>query len=110
MKGGRSGDPGTRQGRALLAKEFRQAGLRPSMATVPSAFPVSVKVTLGDGEPRLLHLAGERTELKARRDSTPFSFSAQFYGRRAVVFAGYGITAPEYKYDDYAGLECAARS
>ena len=22
-----------------------------------------------------------------------------------VVFAGYGITAPEYNYDDYAGLD-----
>ena len=26
-----------------------------------------------------------------------------------VVFAGYGITAPEFGYDDYAGVDGAAR-
>ena len=27
-----------------------------------------------------------------------------------LVFAGYGITAPEYNYDDYAGMDAKARS
>jgi hypothetical protein len=26
-----------------------------------------------------------------------------------VTFAGYGITAPEYGYDDYAGIDVKAR-
>ena len=26
-----------------------------------------------------------------------------------VVFAGYGITAPEYNYDDYAGLDAKGK-
>ncbi len=35
----------------------------------------------------------------------PFDFSGGGNVEAAVVFAGYGITAPEYGYDDYAGLD-----
>lgn len=35
----------------------------------------------------------------------PFLFSASVAATGAVVFAGYGITAPEYGYDDYRGLD-----
>ena len=35
----------------------------------------------------------------------PLSFSAKGSLNAPVVFAGYGITAPEYSYDDYQGLE-----
>lgn len=41
----------------------------------------------------------------AGRDFRPFPFSAQGEQSAPVVFAGYGITAPEYGYDDYRGLE-----
>jgi hypothetical protein len=34
-----------------------------------------------------------------------FDFSATGSYQGGLVFAGYGITAPEYGYDDYAGLE-----
>ena len=35
----------------------------------------------------------------------PFNFSQTGPLAGAVVFAGYGITAPEYHYDDYEGLD-----
>ena len=35
----------------------------------------------------------------------PFQFSAEGGPEGEVVFAGYGITAPEHKYDDYEGLD-----
>ena len=35
----------------------------------------------------------------------PFNFSARGKAAAKVVFAGYGITAPEYNYDDYAGVD-----
>ena len=38
-------------------------------------------------------------------DFTPFNFSAKEMITGGVVFAGYGITAPEYNYDDYAGID-----
>jgi len=38
------------------------------------------------------------------KDYTPFSFSASKDIKGDVAFAGYGITAPEYKYDDYQDI------
>jgi hypothetical protein len=39
------------------------------------------------------------------QDFLPFSFSSRGAAGGGVVFAGYGITAPEYGYDDYAHLD-----
>lgn len=39
------------------------------------------------------------------RDFAPFWFSRDGTAEAEIVFAGYGITAPEYGYDDYAGLD-----
>jgi hypothetical protein len=58
---------------------------------------------------------GEKTRLAARtgerilvgvpgEDFRPFPFSAVGTVHSEVIFAGYGITAPEYGYDDYEGL------
>ena len=39
------------------------------------------------------------------KDFLPYVFSASVSAEGDVVFAGYGITAPEYGYDDYKGLK-----
>ena len=48
---------------------------------------------------------GRTTTLHCPDDFVPFNFSQTGPLSGAVVFAGYGITAPEYHYDDYAGLD-----
>ena len=35
----------------------------------------------------------------------PFNFSSTGAAAPPLVFAGYGITAKEYHYDDYAGID-----
>ena len=50
--------------------------------------------------------AGEsRTELKIEQDFVPFSFSSSGQVEAPLVFAGYGATAEEFHYDDYAGID-----
>src|ERR1039457_4302561 len=49
--------------------------------------------------------AGSKNELKIDRDFVPFSFSASGQAAAPLVFAGYGATADEFHYDDYAGLD-----
>jgi len=39
----------------------------------------------------------------------PFNFSSSGKAAGEVVFAGYGITAPEYHYDDYEGLDAKGK-
>ena len=49
--------------------------------------------------------SGSRNELKMDQDFVPFSFSASGQVAAPLVFAGYGATADEFHYDDYAGLD-----
>jgi hypothetical protein len=44
-----------------------------------------------------------KKELKVNQDFVPLSFSASGSADGPVVFAGYGASADEFQYDDYAG-------
>jgi hypothetical protein len=48
---------------------------------------------------------GTKKELKSSDDFVPFSFSSSEQVYAPIVFAGYGATAEEFHYDDYAGLD-----
>lgn len=43
------------------------------------------------------------------RDWAPLGFSADGHDTVQVAFVGYGISAPEHDYDDYAGLDVSGR-
>ena len=49
--------------------------------------------------------AESKNDLKINQDFVPFSFSASGEVAATLVFAGYGVTADEFHYDDYAGLD-----
>jgi len=54
--------------------------------------------------------AGDAThEGRIGADFRPFPFSDQGALAAPVVFAGYGITAPEHGYDDYEGIDAAGK-
>jgi hypothetical protein len=50
-------------------------------------------------------IAGKKTTLKLNEDFVPFSFSSSGEVDAPVVFGGYGASADEFSYDDYAGLD-----
>lgn len=106
MKGRGTGSPELDRAAHFLAKEFRKAGLRPlERDRYLQPFPVSVKASAGSGNAFAYRAAGVRTELKIGEGFNPFSFSSTAAVKGQAVFAGYGITAPEYSYDDYAGID-----
>src|SRR5215472_11671371 len=93
----------------LLATEyvksrFERMGLKP--ANNGSFFHNYnlVTTTLGN-ENSLQVISGEndRIQLRSGQDYYPQSFSANAHVRGSVVFAGFGITALDLKYDDYKG-------
>ena len=43
--------------------------------------------------------------MKAKQEFVPFSFSSSGTAQGSIVFAGYGATADEFHYDDYAGVD-----
>jgi hypothetical protein len=46
---------------------------------------------------------------RLNRDFLPVILSAELEVTASLVFAGYGITAPEHKYDDYKNLDAAGK-
>lgn len=84
-----------------IAAEFQKAGLHSEL----QQFPL-VAYRTDPQERRLSMTRGGATQ------ALP-GFTGGFYRdvdvKAPVVFAGYGITAPEYRYDDYAGLNAAGK-
>ena len=110
LEGRASLTPGAEAAARFIAGELAKAGLRP-----------------GNGDAYLqpfdlqpLRLDRDRTVLVVRRsgEDTRFSPTAVAFPDPAakvaltldVVFAGYGITAPEFGYDDYAGVDVRGKA
>jgi hypothetical protein len=88
-----------------IAAEFQKAGLLPANGTsYLQSFPL-VEFGIDAPASRLSLTRDGRTQQFAHGAQFSSRFFRNAEVRGAVVFAGYGITAPEYGYDDYAGLD-----
>jgi hypothetical protein len=71
------------------------------------------RASLGAGNGLSVHRFVDGAEVAARESPGdqfhPHALSASRSVTGSVVFAGYGISAPELKYDDYAGLDVDGR-
>ncbi len=103
LKGRGDGSPELNRAADYIAREFRRAGLVP--AGDHNSYFQEFQITTGaqPGPSNRLVIGGKA--LTEGRDFIPVPFSASGSFSGSLVFAGYGITAPEYHYDDYAGLD-----
>jgi hypothetical protein len=106
--GGREvGSPGIAAAERYIAETFGSLGLKP----LPGRNDFFLEFTLYrggyDAEATTLEVGIDGSTLPARPgvDFRPFDFSAIGALKGELVFAGYGITAPEYGYDDYDELD-----
>ena len=91
-----------------IAAEFRKAGLAPVRGEFLYSFPLVAYEPDRAGTAITFLRKDSRTTLKHGSDFRggywqKLSFTAP------LVFAGYGITAPEYQYDDYAGIDARGK-
>jgi hypothetical protein len=103
MKGRGAGTPELDRAADYIAEQFRQAGLKPAGENGTYFQPFEVTTGAELGAKNELVVGG--AALKINDDFVPIMISntAEFDG--PVVFAGYGISAPELKYDDYTGID-----
>lgn len=102
LSGRGAGTPGLDKARKYIAERFQQLGLQPGNAgSYFQQFTVGVGASPGTGN----KFRSGQTEYKMRQDFVPLSFSQNGFVRGPLVFAGYGVTAREEKYDDYAGID-----
>jgi hypothetical protein len=92
-----------------IADQFKQAGLKPGGVDGTWFQPFGYPANLLD-EPARLGLKGpkgQEIELKQGFQFQPMGLSKSGKLTAPVVFAGYGLTSAEAKYDDYDGLDVA---
>jgi len=109
LKGRGTGTPELEQAADYIAREFKAAGLKPVESSFFQRFPVTTQAKLGSKNRLSLTLQGKKTLLKCNEDFVPLNMSSSGDFSGGVVFVGYGISAPEYNYDDYAGVDVAGK-
>ena len=90
----------------LLEKRYHELGLKP--AGTNSYFQPFTVITGAQlrADNRFSVQEGDRKQgLKLNQDFVPFSFSSSGSVSAPVVFAGFGASADEFGYDDYAGVD-----
>lgn len=106
LKGRGTGTPELEKAGRYIAAEFRKIGLQPlNGKSYLQPLPVTTNAKLGKNNRFEYTLNGATKPLNPQSDFQPFNFSGSGTWTGEVVFAGFGITAPEYNYDDYAGLD-----
>ena len=104
MKGRNTPSPQLDTAASYIARNFREWGILPWNGSYFQDVPVC-QDRLGDTNELAVIRDGASFELNVKSDYVPYDFSSADSVTGGVVFAGYGITAPEYDYDDYKGID-----
>jgi hypothetical protein len=106
MEGRGDGTKGLNRAEQVIAGRYKSLGLQPAgtkgylqpfMVTTGARLKGNNHFTVQNGE--------AKTDLKLNQDYVPFSYSASGTASAPLVFVGYGASADEFGYDDYAGVD-----
>lgn len=95
-----------------VAAAFKAAGLKPGAKDGSYFQPFTMNgFPERDGASALAFAGpdGKSVAVTADADFAPTGYSSGGKAAAGVVFVGYGITAPNLKYDDYAGVDVAGK-
>ncbi|MEI6890272.1 MAG: M20/M25/M40 family metallo-hydrolase [Bacteroidales bacterium] len=104
MKGRNTPSPQLDSAASYIARNFKQWGIEPWKGSFFQEVPICSD-QLGDSNELAIIRNGASFQMTIKADYVPYDFSSAVSVTASVVFAGYGITAPDYKYDDYKGVE-----
>jgi Peptidase family M28/PA domain len=91
-----------------IAADFQRSGLAPAGGSYLQAFPLIAYRSDPGRRALTLHRAGAEKTFRPGVDFTG-AFSRDLDLKAPIVFVRYGITAPEYDYDDYAGVDATGK-
>lgn len=104
MQGRNTPSPGLDSAAEYIARVFAQNGFQPVRGSYFQPVPLAI-TALGEPNGLRVRKGGREQSYEIKTDFVPFEMTATGEVRAPLVFAGYGITAPEYKYDDYASVD-----
>lgn len=102
-KGRGNGTPELEKAAEYIASALKSAGLQP--AGERGTFFQTFQVTTGTSFGPANAIDTGQASLKLNVDFVPLNFSASTTVEAPVVFAGYGITAREFHFDEYQGID-----
>jgi len=110
MEGRGAGTKGLTCAEHLIERRYKELGLQPAGVNgYAQPFTVVTGARLKSDNRFFARTAASEKDLKVGDDFVPFSFSSSGEVGAPLVFAGYGATADEFHYDDYAGLDVKNR-
>ncbi len=105
LQGRMTGTPELYKAAEYLKSEFQSYGLKPMFdGSYFQEFPFIKKVE-ANSDNKILLSNNPNKPLKLFEDFTPISFSDNLSVDGDLVFAGYGISAKDLNYDDYANVD-----
>jgi len=113
FEGRGTGEPGISKAERYVAREFARYGLSPLPGRSDFFLPFELYRAQFDPEKTRLRLNDPSETLAETRlvgdDFRVFPFSDGGEASGEIVFAGYGVSAPDLGYDDYAGLDVSGK-
>lgn len=111
LEGRRAGTNGAERAANYVANEFGQVGLKPAGddGSYFQDFEFIASQKLGPDNELQLAVNGTTIQFDIEKEYEPQSFSDNGTVKAEAVFVGYGISAPDLMYDDYAGVDVADR-
>jgi hypothetical protein len=104
LQGRNTPSPGLDSAAAYIAREFARSGVGPVQGRYFQPVRLNI-ISLGDTNTLRVTASGVAEDFALKDDFTPFDNTGGGEVEGELVFAGYGISAPEYHYDDYAGID-----
>ena len=106
LEGRFTGSKGEQLAGEYIEEEFKSYGLKPLFnGDYFQPFPFIEKVEMTDKNSLMLKLGDKEYSLEPGKDFTTAPFSGSTNLKADMVFAGYGISAPMFGYDDYNGID-----
>jgi len=106
MEGRGAGTKGLAKATKYIEHRYKSLGLQPVGTNgYLQPFTVTTGAKLKSDNQFIVDEGGKKQPLALNQDFVPVGFSSSGSLTAPVVFAGYGASADEFGYDDYAGLD-----
>ncbi len=111
LEGRMTGTEGDRLAVEYIKSQFESFGLLPLFdGSYFQNFPFVAEKKHGENNSLTLTLNNEEKILDFNKDFTTITYSDNITFKGEVVFAGYGISAPDLEWDDYDGIDVTGKA
>ena len=111
LEGRFTGSRGGELAAEYIEADFTSTGLKPLFnGSFRQNFPFVSGIKLADNNKLFFNINGEELNPTIKDEYTPAPFSGNIDYHGEIVFVGYGISAPDLKYDDYKDIDVKGKA